>query len=94
MHYCLKSPRDEVVGFVLGADDLGHEIYRILDWADAHFGDYSVDQSDGRVLVRSEAAGDVSNLDTVPLSLSDREATPDPSRDGGGEGGKAEPVGM
>lgn len=93
MHYCLKTPRDEVVGFVLDADNLGHEIYRILDWADTHFASYSVDQSDGRVLVRSDAAGDVSDLDTVPLSLDDGEAVSDPSRDGGGEGGEAEPVG-
>jgi len=94
MHYCLKNPRDEVVGFALDADDLGHEIYRLLDWADAHFEDYAVDQSDGRVLVRSDAAGDVSDLRSTPLSLDDREAVSNPSRGGDDGGGEAEPVGM
>lgn len=94
MHYCLQSPRDEVVGFVLDADDLGHEIYRILDWADVHFEDYSVDQSDGRVYVRAGTIDDASDLHTVPLSLDDREAISDPSRGGDDGGGEAEPVGM
>jgi len=43
MHYCLQDPQDQVVGFVLDVDQLSHEIYRILDWADEHLGSYSVD---------------------------------------------------
>jgi len=94
MHHCLKSPQDEVVGFALNADHLGHEIYRILDWADAHFASYSVDQTDERVYVRSDAIEDPSTLDTEPLSLGDRTPAADRDQGGGADGGEAEPVGM
>lgn len=94
MHYCLQDPQDQVVGFVLDADQLGHEIYRILDWADDHLQSYSVDQTDGRVYVRADTIEDESNLHAEPLSVGDREPASDQSRDGDGEGGQTEPVGM
>ncbi len=93
MHHCLQDARDQVVGFALDADELGHEIYRILDWADAHFASYSVDQTDGRVYVRSDAIEDESALHTEPLSLDGREPASDRRGGRGGEGGEAEPVG-
>jgi len=94
MHYCLQAPQNQVVGFVLDADQLGHEIYRILDWADEHFESYSVDQTDGRVYVRSDDIEDESTLHTEPLSVDDRTPASDGSRDEDGDGGEAEPVGM
>jgi len=94
MHYCLQDPQDQVVGFVLDADELGHEIYRILDWADEHFNSYSVDQTDGRVYVRSDAIEDESDLHAEPLSVGDRTPASDGSHDEDGDGGEAEPVGM
>jgi hypothetical protein len=94
MHYCLQAPQNQVVGFVLDADQLGHEIYRILDWADEHFESYSVDQTDGRVYVRSDDIEDESTLHTEPLSVGDRTPASDGSRDEDGDGGEAEPVGM
>lgn len=94
MHYCLQDPQDQVVGFVLDADQLGHEIYRILDWADEQFGSYSVDQTDGRVYVRSNAIEDESSLRAEPLSVGNRTPASDSSNDDDGDGGQAEPVGM
>ncbi|WP_103029623.1 hypothetical protein [Salinibacter altiplanensis] len=94
MHYCLQDPQDQVVGFVLDADQLGHEIYRILDWADEHFGSYSVNQSDGRVYVRSDEITDESTLHTEPLSVGDRTPASDGGRDENNDGGEAEPIGM
>ncbi|MFO8099897.1 MAG: hypothetical protein R6T83_09800 [Salinibacter sp.] len=94
MHHCLQDSQNQVVGFALDTDALGHEIYRILDWADAHFPSYSVDQTDGRVYVRSDAIDDASDLHTEPLSLDDRAPAADRRGDGDGEGGEAEPVGM
>ncbi|MFP4228033.1 MAG: hypothetical protein ACLFTE_04300 [Salinivenus sp.] len=92
MHHCLKDSQNQVVGFVLDADELGHEIYRVLDWADSHFSSYSVDQSDGRVYVRSDAIEDASDLHTEPLSLGNRTPASDRRGGGGGNGGEAEPV--
>lgn len=94
MHYCLQDRQNQVVGFSLDANELGHEIYRILDWADTHFSSYSVDQTDERVYVRSDAIDDTSDLHTEPLSLGDREPAADRHRGGGEDGGEAEPVGM
>lgn len=94
MHHCLQDSQNQVVGFALDTDALGHEIYRILDWADAHFPSYSVDQTDGRVYIRSDAIDDASDLHTEPLSLDDRAPASDRRGDGDGEGGEAEPVGM
>ena len=94
MHYCLQDPQDQVVGFVLDADQLGHEIYRILDWADDPPQSYSVDQTDGLVHVRADAIEDESSLHARPLSVDDREPASDRNHDGDGEGGQAEPVGM
>jgi len=94
MHYCLQDPQDQVVGFVLDADQLGHEIYRILDWADEHFRSYSVDQTDGCVQIRSDAIEDESDLEAKPLSVGDRLPDADRSSKENGDGGQAEPVGM
>lgn len=94
MHYCLQDPQDQIVGFMLDADQLGHEIYRILDWADEHFPAYSVDQSDGRVYVRSDAIEEASDLNAKPLSVGDRQPASDQNPDQDGEGGEAEPVGL
>lgn len=94
MHYCLQDPQDQVVGFVLDVDQLSHEIYHILDWADEHFGSYSVDQTDGRVYVRPDDIEDESNLRAEPLSVGDRTPASDDSRDEDGDGGQAEPIGM
>ena len=94
MHHSLQDPQDQVVGFVLDADRLGHEIYRILDWADEHFRSHSVDQADGRVYVRSDAIEDEAALHTEPLSVDGHAPASDSSRNGEGDGGRAEPVGM
>jgi cysteine synthase len=94
MHHSLQDPQDQVVGFVLDADRLGHEIYRILDWADEHFRSYSVDQADGRVYVRSDAIEDEAALHTEPLSVDGHAPASDSSRNGEGDGGRAEPIGM
>jgi len=71
-NYCLKGPQDQVVGFRLGAEELGHEIYDILDWADAHFSSYFVEQTNGRVYVCSEAVRDALGTEEIraePLSI-------------------------
>lgn len=94
MHYCLQNPQDQVVGFVLDADQLGHEIYRILDWADEHFPSRSVDQSDGRVYVHSDTIEDASALRSKPLSVGDRQPASDWNPNEDGDGGQAEPAGM
>ena len=94
MHHSLQDPQDQAVGFVLDADQLGHEIYRILDWADEHFRSYSVDQADGRVYVRSDAIEDEAALHTEPLSVDGHAPASDSSRNGEGDGGRAEPIGM
>jgi hypothetical protein len=94
MHHCLQDSQNQVVGFALDPDELGHEIYRLLDWADAHFPSYSVDQTDERVFIRSDAIDDPSSLHSEPLSLDDRTPASDRRRGGGEDGGEAEPVGM
>lgn len=71
-NYCLKGPQDQIVGFRLGTEELGHEIYDILDWADEHFESYDVEQTNNRVYVYSEAARASLNADEVrtePLSI-------------------------
>ena len=59
-NYYLKGPEGQVVGFRLRAEELGHRIYDILDWADEHFSSHFVEQSDGQVLVCSEAVRAIS----------------------------------
>lgn len=79
-NYCLKDPSGQVIGFRLGADELGHEIYDLLDWADEHFPSYFVEQDGGQVHICSEEAREVLAADEVhaePLSL-----------DGGSQGGR------
>jgi hypothetical protein len=71
-NYCLKGPRDQVVGFRLGTENLGHEIYDILDWADEHFPSYFVEQTGDRVYVCSESAREALEADDLraePLSV-------------------------
>lgn len=71
-NYCLKGPQDQVVGFRLGADDLGHEIYDILDWADEHFSSHFVKQTGDHVYVCSESARgalEADELHAEPLSI-------------------------
>ena len=95
-NYCLKGPRDQVVGFRLGAEELGHEIYDILDWADEHFSSYVVEQTDGRVYVYSEEARETLSEDEIraePLSIEndgpgDRPGN-GPSRGGSSNGGSS-----
>lgn len=94
MHHCLQDSQNQVVGFALDTDELGHEIYRVLDWADAHFSSYSVDQTDERVYIRSDAIDDPSALHSEPLSLDGRTPASDRRGGGGADGGEAEPVGM
>jgi hypothetical protein len=71
-NYCLKGPQGNIVGFRLGAEELGHEIYDILDWADEHFSSHVVKQTDGCVYVYSETAREKLSGDEVhaePLSI-------------------------
>lgn len=84
-NFCLKGPRGQVVGFRLGAENLGHEIYDILDWADEHFSSHFVEQTDGHVYVCSESAREAlkaNELQAEPLSI----GGPD-GRSGGGPAG-------
>lgn len=91
MNYCLKGPNDQVVGFRLGAEELGHEIYDILDWADEHFSSHVVEQTDGRVYVYSEAAREELSADEVraePLSIENGDqGDPSNGSSGGPSGG-------
>lgn len=87
MHYCLKGPQGQVVGFRLGAEALGHEIYDILDWADEHFSSYFVKQTDDHVYVCDDAVEDQDTLHAEPLSGGDDESGPPPSGSGGGSRG-------
>jgi uncharacterized membrane protein YgcG len=93
MNYCLKGPDDQVVGFRLGTDDLGHEIYDILDWADEHFSSYFVEQTDECVYVCSEGAREAIAADRVeaePLSIESGDQDNGSSRGGSlGGGGSA-----
>jgi uncharacterized membrane protein YgcG len=85
-NYCLKGPRGQVVGFRLGAENLGHEIYDILDWADEHFSSHFVEQTDGHVYVCSESAREAlraNELQAEPLSI----GGPDGRSEGGPAGG-------
>ena len=71
-NYCLKGPEDQVVGFRLGAENLGHEIYDILDWADEHFSSHFVEQTGDQVFVCSESARgalEANELRAEPLSI-------------------------
>lgn len=89
-NYCLKEPNDRIVGFRLGADELGHEIYDILDWADEHFSSHVVEQTDDHVYVYSETARktlSASELHTEPLSIED--INRGDSSDGGSSGGSS-----
>jgi hypothetical protein len=89
-NYCLKGPEDQVIGFRLGAEDLGHEIYDILDWADEHFPSYFVEQTGGQVYVCSETIRDTLSDEEIraePLSLGGNGRTGDGPARGGRPGG-------
>jgi len=90
-NYCLKGPKDQVIGFRLGAEELGHEIYDILDWADEHFSSYFVEQTGGQVYVCSDTVRDTlgdEDIRAEPLSLGGNGRTGDgPARGGGRPGG-------
>lgn len=92
-NYCLKGPQDQVVGFRLGADDLGHEIYDILDWADEHFSSHSVEQTADCVYIYSETAQETLDSDEIraePLSIeSDGQSGNGPPSGGPPGGGSA-----
>jgi uncharacterized membrane protein YgcG len=83
-NYCLKAPDDQVVGFRLEIETLGHEIYDILDWADEHFSSHFVEQTEDCVYVCSESAREAlaaNELRAEPLSI--ERGGPD-GRSGGG----------
>ncbi len=91
-NYCLKDPQDQVVGFQLSAEELGHEIYDILDWAGEHFSSHAVEQTDGHVYVYSEAARETlsaKDIQAEPLSIgdSDRGGSSNGDSSGGPMGG-------
>lgn len=93
-NYCLKDPRDRVIGFRLDVDELGHEIYDILDYADETFDAHVVEQTDGHVFVWSEAAreelrGDQIHAEPFTVNREDSDDSPDPGLFGGGGGGSA-----
>lgn len=96
MHYCLRGSRDQVVGLKLNPDELGSDIYEILDWADAHFQSYSVEQTDDHVYVRSSTFEEVADIHEEPLRTgrsegeSGRSASRDEGQDDGGSA--AEPA--
>lgn len=100
MHYCLRDPDSQVIGLRLNSDELGHDIYDILDWADEKFASYSVEQANGYVQVHSERLDDVEEIHEEPLETGNatRGADQDPTTSGsdnnGGEGGgpTAEPA--
>jgi len=89
-NYCLKGPKDQVIGFRLGAEELGHEIYDVLDWADAHFSSYFVEQTGGQVYVCSESIRETLSDEEIhaePLSLGGNGRTGDGPARGGRPGG-------
>jgi hypothetical protein len=67
MHYCFRGENEHVVGLQLNADQLGQEIYKILDWADENFSSYSVEQKDGYVHLQSSALGEEAEVHKEPL---------------------------
>lgn len=77
MHYCLRGPGDQVVGLQLHVDQLGHDIYTILDWADENFESYSVEQSDGYVRLRSGRVEEGIEVRREPLKNGIEGAGPD-----------------
>lgn len=91
-NYCLKGPQDQVVGFRLGAAELGHEIYDILDWADEHFASHVVEQTEDHVYIYSETARETLSADELraePLSIenSDQGGSSNGGSSGGGPSG-------
>jgi len=58
-NYYLKGPDGQVVGFRLRANELGHRIYDILDWADEHFSSHFVEQTGGQVYVCSDTVREI-----------------------------------
>lgn len=100
MHYCLRGPDNQVVGLRLNGDELGHDIYEILDWADETFASYSVNQTGGYVQIHSAHFEEVEEIREEPLETghTTREAdqdpkASDPGNDGGEDGGPtAEPA--
>lgn len=94
MHYCLRGPGDQVVGLQLSADEIGHEIYDILGWADQNLGPYSVEQTGGQVHVRSDDLGEMEDVRKEPLRPGNESRGPDPEAssrdsDNGEDGGLA-----
>jgi hypothetical protein len=87
-NYCLRGPDGQVVGFRLWADELGHRIYDILDWADEHFSSYFVEQTDDQVYVCSERVREIGEeeIRAEPLRGGD-------GRSGGEQSGNGPPSG-
>lgn len=100
-NYCLRGPDGEVVGFQLDANELGHEIYDLLDWADKHFSSRVVEQVDGRVYIYSEPARETMSAGEVraePFSITsngqgDSSGGDSPAGGLGGNGGGNGPGG-
>lgn len=99
MHYCLRGPGDQVVGLQLDVDQLGNEIYTIVDWADENFESYSVEQRDGYVHLQSSLVEEVGEIRKEPLKSrveetgrdrAEDETDPDGGRDD--DGSAAEPA--
>jgi hypothetical protein len=93
-NYCLKDPRDRVIGFRLDVDELGNEFYDLLDYADSNFDSHIVEQTDGHVFVWSEAARERLSADEIsaePFSIKSEDSDDgrDPGLLGGGGGGSA-----
>ncbi len=92
-NYCLKGPQDQIVGFQLDAEELGHEIYDLLDWADEHFSSHSVQQTDTQVYIYSETARETLSSDeirTEPISIENNDRC---DRPGSGPGSGGSPGG-
>jgi len=94
MHYCLRGASDQVVGLQLNIDQLGQEIYKILDWADENFASYSVEQTDGYVYVHSGALEEGADVRKEPLKgggerLGSNDETNETDHDGDQDDGSA-----
>jgi hypothetical protein len=93
-NFCLKDPRDRVIGFRLDVDELGNEFYDLLDYADSNFDSHIVEQTDGHVFVWSESARERLSADEIsaePFSIKSEDSDDgrDPGFLGGGGGGSA-----
>lgn len=67
MHYSLRRPAGDVIGLQLDAEELGREIYQILDWADQSFDSHSVKQTGGHVYVCSDDVERAGRVRKEPL---------------------------